>query len=63
MPVLGGISGLDGLMIATGHFRNGILLAPLTAQLLASKIVDGSDSRFLSAFAPERRAAGSTVGN
>ena len=63
MPVLGGISGLDGLMIATGHFRNGILLAPLTAQLLASKMVDGSDSRFLSAFAPERRIAGSTVGN
>ena len=23
---------IDGLVLATGHFRNGILLAPLTAQ-------------------------------
>lgn len=30
-PIVGA-GGLDGLVLATGHFRNGILLAPLTAQ-------------------------------
>jgi glycine oxidase len=30
MPVVGPGS-LDGLILATGHFRNGILLAPLAA--------------------------------
>lgn len=62
MPVFGGIAEVEGLLIATGHYRNGILLAPLTAQLMASKVVDGSDSRFLSIFAPERVVAGSSVG-
>lgn len=32
---------IEGLLLATGHFRNGILLAPVTAKLLASYI-DGS---------------------
>ncbi|MHB8146207.1 MAG: glycine oxidase ThiO [Vulcanimicrobiaceae bacterium] len=32
---------VDGLLLATGHYRNGILLAPVTAALLASSI-DGS---------------------
>jgi glycine oxidase len=33
-PALGTL-GVDGLIWATGHYRNGILLAPLTATLLA----------------------------
>jgi glycine/D-amino acid oxidase-like deaminating enzyme len=31
---------MDGLIYATGHYRNGILLAPLTASLVAD-IVSG----------------------
>ncbi len=27
---------MDGLVLATGHFRNGILLAPLTAERIAA---------------------------
>lgn len=38
-----GPSGLDGLVLATGHGRNGILLAPLTAQLVAGWICDSSE--------------------
>ena len=34
MPVLGPVPGVQSLIVATGHFRNGILLAPLTAQLV-----------------------------
>ncbi|MGR4064052.1 MAG: glycine oxidase ThiO [Vulcanimicrobiaceae bacterium] len=37
-----GPSGLEGLWLATGHARNGILLAPVTGRLLASAIAGGS---------------------
>ncbi len=30
-PIVG-TTGLDGLLLATGHYRNGILLAPVTAE-------------------------------
>ena len=32
-PILGGCA-VEGLVLATGHYRNGILLAPLTARLV-----------------------------
>ena len=28
-------------MYATGHYRNGVLLAPLTAQIVADAVIDG----------------------
>jgi len=37
LPAIGP-SALDGLLHATGHFRNGILLAPLTADLIAGAL-------------------------
>jgi glycine oxidase len=37
-----GVGRLGGLTWATGHFRNGILLAPLTADLLARQLAGGS---------------------
>ena len=39
-PILGE-SGIDGLVIATGHHRNGILLAPVTARAISGLIADG----------------------
>jgi glycine oxidase len=33
LPILGPTD-IDGLLIATGHFRSGILLTPITAQLI-----------------------------
>jgi glycine oxidase len=38
LPVIGA-GALDGLIWATGHHRNGILLAPLTAELVAQELV------------------------
>jgi glycine oxidase len=52
LPLLGG-SPVPGLFFATGHFRNGILLAPLTARLVADA-VEGRLDRDLSAFSPAR---------
>jgi glycine oxidase len=40
-PILGP-SGLDGLIYALGHHRNGILLAPITARATARYILEGS---------------------
>jgi glycine oxidase len=39
-PVLGP-SALPGLMLATGHFRGGVLLAPVTADVVAECLVTG----------------------
>lgn len=57
LPILGG-GAVDGLVFATGHFRNGILLAPITAQLIAELIVTGSTSQPLEAYRPTRFAPG-----
>jgi len=40
LPYLGPIPGLRGAYVATGHFRNGILLAPITGVLLKEMILD-----------------------
>jgi glycine oxidase len=37
--VLGPCGEIDGLFYATGHYRNGILLAPLTGELVSEAIV------------------------
>src|SRR5205823_9407519 len=42
LPVIGSCS-IAGLLWATGHYRNGILLAPLTAQLTAQLLDGGGD--------------------
>jgi glycine oxidase len=52
-----GAGALDGLIWATGHYRNGILLAPLTAQLVVSLLSDERvDRELLDRCAPERFA-------
>jgi glycine oxidase len=52
-----GPSAVDGLVIATGHYRNGILLTPVTADEVAALIVSGSPSALLAPFAPTRFAS------
>jgi glycine oxidase len=54
LPVLGPAADIDGLFYATGHYRNGILLAPLTAEIIAEAIIDGKSSRWLEIFSPDR---------
>lgn len=43
-PMLGRVSGLSNVSLACGHHRNGILLAPITAQLVSEMLIDGSTS-------------------
>jgi len=49
LPILGP-SGIENLLLATGHFRNGILLAPLTADLIAEVLVDGREAEEIQRF-------------
>jgi glycine oxidase len=54
-PVLG-LSAVDGLIYATGHHRNGILLTPVTADLIARLVIDGALDPALRPFGIERFA-------
>jgi glycine oxidase len=54
LPLIGRSSTMRGVFYATGHFRNGVLLAPLTARLLGELIVDGREGPLLALVAPER---------
>jgi glycine oxidase len=54
LPVLGSSAAVAGLFFATGHYRNGILLAPITGKVLTAAIVDGVMPASLEAFSPDR---------
>lgn len=54
LPVLGPTAEIEGLFYATGHYRNGILLAPITGKVIADAIVDGVMRASVSAFSPDR---------
>ena len=54
LPVLGQTAEVAGLFYATGHYRNGILLAPLTGELIATLIADKVVVPELRAFTPDR---------
>jgi glycine oxidase len=60
LPIIGPTD-LDGLLIATGHFRSGILLAPVTARLIQEWITRQDVSVDWSRLSPMRFLEGSRV--
>jgi glycine oxidase len=54
-PILGR-GALDGLVYATGHHRNGILLTPITAQTIAALILDAHSDPVIAPFGLDRFA-------
>jgi glycine oxidase len=56
-PLLGP-SGLSGLVVATGHYRNGVLLTPVTADAIATYFVAGRIDDDIAAFSPARFETG-----
>ncbi len=54
LPMLGLLPGWSNVWVATGHFRNGILLAPITGKLIAESIAAGRPDGALRAFDPAR---------
>jgi len=54
LPVLGRLPHRENVYIAAGHFRNGILLAPVTGRLMTQLICEGRTEVDLRPFRPER---------
>lgn len=52
-PILG-YGEINNLVFATGHFRNGILLAPITARAIADLILTGATEHPIDAYRPQR---------
>ena len=52
-PMLGE-SSIEGLIIATGHYRNGILLTPITAESIVELLATGRVPPLIGAFSPSR---------
>jgi glycine oxidase len=63
LPVLGEIPGYENAFVATAHFRNGILLAPKTAEIICDRILSNAASSYLELYGVGRflSAANATV--
>jgi glycine oxidase len=56
VPVIGAFAELPNLIAATGHFRDGILLAPLTAELVRQVVMSEKPQVELAPLSPDRPA-------
>jgi glycine/D-amino acid oxidase-like deaminating enzyme len=54
LPILGPARDVEGFFMAAGHEGDGIALSPITGQLIAEWIAEGSPGMDLSAFSLER---------
>ncbi|HEY8549923.1 MAG TPA: glycine oxidase ThiO [Vicinamibacterales bacterium] len=54
LPLLGPVPGEPRLILATGHYRNGVLLAPLTARIVADLLLEERAHRALETLGPAR---------
>lgn len=53
-PLIGPLQVAPNIFIASGHYKNGVLLGPITGQIVARWIAEGVPGRDMSRFAPER---------
>jgi glycine oxidase len=54
LPFVGPSATMPRVFYATGHFRNGVLLAPLTASLVADLVMDGQEGPGMEMMRPAR---------
>ena len=54
LPIIGASTTMRGVFYATGHYRNGVLLAPLTASLVADLVLEGRERPELTLVRPDR---------
>ena len=54
LPIIGAVPSMPGVFVATAHYRNGILLAPVTAELVTRMVLDGVAFPELDRFSPDR---------
>ena len=60
LPIIGGAPGWENVTLATGHFRNGIMLAPITGDLVAKLIVENELDPLLKPLNPSRFGSSAT---
>jgi len=53
-PIIGPLPGCDRVMVATGHYKSGVLMGPITGQVVARWILTGSPSLDMSCFSVQR---------
>jgi glycine oxidase len=53
LPIIGP-SSIPGVFYATGHYRNGVLLAPVTASIIAELVENGKPATAIDSFLPSR---------
>jgi glycine oxidase len=54
LPLIGPFPGVEGLLLAAGHYRNGVLLSPVTARLLGGLVLGKGLPPDAALFLPER---------
>jgi glycine oxidase len=54
LPIIGPLPGRQNVVAATGHYRNGILLGPITGRLVSRGIIDNDWSETPRDFSPSR---------
>lgn len=54
LPIIGRLPGWDNVYVAAGHFRNGILLAPVTGRLISQLVLEGRTDVEIGPFRPGR---------
>jgi glycine oxidase len=57
VPIIGRHRALPGVVFATGHFRNGVLLSLITGRIVAALVAGERPALDIAAFSPERFAA------
>ena len=57
-PILGPVKGWEGLLFATGHYRNGVLLSPITGETIAALALGEDSPVDVRPFSCERFAEG-----
>ncbi|RMG91082.1 MAG: glycine oxidase ThiO [Zetaproteobacteria bacterium] len=56
LPFLGPVGTMPGVWVASGHYRNGVVLAPITADVISRWIVEGNPGLPMDAFRVDREA-------
>ena len=54
LPIIGPFARAPKVVMATGHYRNGVLLAPLTAEMVSRYLVAGETDTAIEKTTPER---------
>jgi glycine oxidase len=59
-PILGPVEGWEGLLVATGHYRNGVLLSPVTGEIISALALDEPSPVDISPFLHARAVESAT---